>query len=119
MDKRKKPKGKPAAPAGNQALTLAKLLGTPDPVLQVQGVQQLLALGAAPVFTLVIQVDSRAPEGTVFVSNIGPALTAPIAHMMLAAASRKLAEQSAMQPAGPAAPPADPPAGKPPGRKGP
>jgi hypothetical protein len=87
-----KPASKPGV-AG--ALTIAKLLDTPDPALQIERLQVLLDKAVSPVYTLVIVADGRQPAGTVLISNVGPAISGPIANMMLAAAQHQLAEAQA------------------------
>ena len=77
------------------ALTFAKLLDTPDPAEQVQRIETLLLKAVSPVLTLVIQADTRNPEGVASVLNLGTPIPGPMANMMLAAAQRELAHRQA------------------------
>lgn len=92
---------KSAAPAGETqgALSFARLLATPDPAEQLNRLQAVLAQAQAPVFTLVIQVDSRRadPEADVWMSNVGAPIPGPVINMMLAAAQRSIAQQQVAQ----------------------
>lgn len=88
---------------------LAELLGTKKRNEQEARVEHLKLAADAPVFTLVIQADTR--TGKVVINSIGGKIPLAAAYTMLDTARTHLAEQAgaqkaAQQAAKPAAPPA-------------